>query len=265
MVSTVYSIGLSGIEGFKVKIECDVSSGLPLCDIVGLPDTAIKEAKNRVRSAITNSGFKFPLSRITVNLAPADIKKGGALYDLPILLAILNASGQINCDFSKSIFIGELSLAGDISSVAGVLSMTEFAKNKGFKNIFIPYENAKEASLIEGINIYAIKNVSELIHFLLGNVSLKTHPKIEIIKNKINPLFDFSNVKGQYEAKRALEIAAAGGHNILMIGPPGSGKSMLAKNLISILPELTFEEMLETTAIYSISGMLNKDIPLITL
>lgn len=264
MVSKVHSMGLSGINGFKVNIECDISQGMPMCDIVGLPDTSVKESKNRVRSAMNNSGFKFPLARITINLAPADIKKMGSLYDLPIFISILKASGQIQTDLDDSIFIGELSLSGEVCKVSGIISMTEKAKKLGFKNMFIPYVNAAEASIINGINIYAVKNVNEVLSHLLGENKLTPHAPVKILKKASNPLLDFSEIKGQYKAKRALEIAAAGGHNILMVGPPGSGKSMMAKHLISILPELTFEEMLESTALHSISGLLNPENPLIT-
>lgn len=264
MVSVIYSMGIEGINGFKVKIECDVSPGMPLCNIVGLPDVAVKEAKNRVQSAITNCGMAFPLGRITVNLAPADVKKSGSLYDLPILLAILEASGQIQKDFLKeSAFIGELSLSGDVCGVFGIISMTMQAKKLGFKNIFVPYGNAKEASLIGGINVFGIKHISELLDPIKSQ-NLKPYPKQRIVKKPLDPLLDFSEIKGQYEAKRAVEIAVAGGHNILMIGPPGSGKSMISKHVASILPEMTFEEMLETTAIHSVAGMIKPDEPIIT-
>lgn len=264
MVSNLYSMGIDGVNAFVVKIESDVSQGMPMCDIVGLPDVAVKEAKNRVRSAIKNSGFKFPVARITINLAPAAIRKTGSLYDLPIFLSILHASNQIACDLNNSIFIGELSLSGEVCPVSGVLSMTLKAKELGFENIFVPYDNSSEASVIDGINIYAIRNVSELIEHLNKNKIIKPCDITIINKNSYNKLLDFSEVKGQYEVKRALEITAAGGHNILLIGPPGSGKSMLAKRMVSILPEMSFDEMIETTTIYSISGLLNKECPIIT-
>lgn len=265
MISTLYSMGINGIEAFKVQIECDVSSGgIPMCEIVGLPDTAVKEAKNRVRSAINSCGFKFPISRITINLAPADIKKSGSFYDLPIFIAILEASGQIDNIFKDSVFIGELSLSGNVCAVNGILSMVEKAKTLGFKNIFVPYANKIEAAVIHDINVYAIKNVSEIIESIKNPNSLKPEQKISIKKFKRQNSLDFSEIKGQYAAKRAIEIAIAGGHNVLMIGPPGSGKSMLAKHTVSILPEMTFEEILKTTSIHSIAGQTSAEQPLIT-
>ncbi len=263
MVSKVYSMGINGIDSFVVKIESDVSKGMPTCDIVGLPDTSIKESRNRVRSAITNCGFTFPLARITVNLAPADVRKCGSQYDLPIFLSLLKASGQILYNLDESAFIGELSLSGEILPVSGVLSMTLGAKKEGFKNVFVPYENAKEAAIIPGIKVYALKHASELMRYFENN-NLYFYPTIKLPEKTENSELDFSSIKGQQEAKYALEVAAAGGHNVLMTGPPGTGKSMMAKHLISILPDLTFEEMIETTSIYSIAGMLSKDTPLIT-
>lgn len=264
MVSTLYSMGISGVEAFLVKIESDISKGMPTCDIVGLPDNAVKESKNRVRAAIKNCGFQFPVARITINLAPADVKKSGSLYDLPIFMSILYASNQICKELNSSIFIGELSLNGDVCAVNGVLPMTLKAKKLGFKNIFVPLKNAEEASIIKGINVYAIKNISELTNHLLNDSEIKVYSPTIITKKFKNELLDFSQVKGQIEVKRALEIAAAGGHNVLMIGSPGSGKSMLAKRMLSILPEMTFEETLETTAIYSASGMLKNGTSLVT-
>lgn len=264
MVSNLYSMGINGINAFVVKIESDVSRGMPMCDIVGMPDIAVKESRNRVRSAIKNSGFEFPVARITVNLAPAAIRKTGSLYDLPIFLSILCASNQFSGDLSNSIFIGELSLSGDVCSVQGILSMTLKAKEMGFENIYVPYENASEASIVTGINVYAIKNVSELISHLANEKNIEPTPPTIISKNPVSELLDFSDVRGQESVKRALEITAAGGHNILMIGPPGSGKSMLASRMPTILPEMSFDEMLECTTIYSICGALNKKYPLIT-
>ena len=264
MVSTLYSMGINGVEAFLVKIESDISKGMPTCDIVGLPDSSVKESKNRVRAAMKNCGFKFPIARITINLAPADIKKSGSLYDLPIFMSILRASNQISKELDSSIFIGELSLKGDICAVSGVLPMTLKAKKLGFKNIFVPFQNAEEASIIKGINVYAVKNISELTSYLNNDSELKAHPPTIIIKKPENEILDFSQVKGQPEVKRALEIAAAGGHNVLMIGPPGSGKSMMAKRILSILPEMTFKEMLETTIIYSACGMLKNGEALVT-
>lgn len=264
MVSNLYSMGLNGINAFLVKIESDVSQGMPMCDIVGLPDIAVKEAKNRVRSAIKNSGFKFPVARITINLAPAAVRKTGSLYDLPIFLSMLHATNQISQDLSNSIFVGELSLSGDVNPVSGVLSMTLKAKELGFENIYVPYENASEASIIDNINVYPVKNVIELIEHLSKEKIIQPKSLTVISRKPISTLLDFSDVKGQENVKRALEITAAGGHNILMIGPPGSGKSMLAQRMPTILPELNFDEMLETTAIHSIVGKLDNSSPLVT-
>lgn len=264
MVSNLYSMGMDGICAFVVKIESDVSQGMPMCDIVGLPDVAVKESRNRVRSAIKNSGFKFPVARITVNLAPAAVRKTGSLYDLPIFLAILHASNQIIGDLDSSIFIGELSLSGDICPVSGILSMTLKAKEMGFDNIFVPYENASEAAIITGINVYAVRNVSEVIGHLSGEKVMQSKSPTIISRNPISKLLDFSEIKGQTSVKRALEITAAGGHNILMIGPPGAGKSMLAQRIPTILPEMSFDEMLESTAIHSVCGTLSANHPLVT-
>ncbi|WP_079547480.1 YifB family Mg chelatase-like AAA ATPase [Christensenella massiliensis] len=258
MLAKVLSFGLQGLEGYPVLVEADVYNGLPAYELVGLPDTAVKESKERVRSAIKNSGFEYPAKRITVNLAPADMKKEGPLYDLAIAVGLLAASDQVLPDFLKYMVIfGELSLNGDVRPVNGILPLVIEARKRGFNLMVVPYENAREASYINDVRILPVRNLRELSKILnkqekpvFDSVSQWKAPEHQ------SPDIDFSMIKGQEKAKRAMEIAAAGGHNILLIGPPGSGKSMLAKSLPGILPDFTFEEALEVTKIHSIAGEL---------
>ena len=263
MFCSVNSFGISGMNCFGVSVETDLSGGMPAFDIVGLPDAAVKESRERVRAAIKNCGFSFPLGRITVNLAPADVKKVGPVYDLALMLSILQASGQIKELPNNTAFVGELSLKGDVREVNGVLSMTIKARDLGYESIVVPYENRYEAGVIKGIDVLPIRNVFEILDHFLRDKKIQHY--ISDIKNseEKQTVYDFCDVKGQQTAKRALEIAAAGGHNILMIGSPGSGKSMLAKRLPSILPEMTFEESIRTTEIHSIAGTLPQGVSLI--
>lgn len=256
MYAKVNSLGLFGLDAFPVTVECDISQGLPRFDLVGLPDAVVKESRERVRASIKNCHLNFPVSRITINIAPADIKKEGSLYDLPVFISILKASGQLNGDVSDYAFIGELSLDGEIRKVNGVLPMLIQAKENRMKSVFIPYDNMLEGSILDGIEVLPAKNIFEVMKHISGTEKIEPCYNIELTENEITYDVDFSDVKGQFEAKRALEIAAAGGHNCIMIGPPGAGKSMLAKRLPTILPDMTFEEKLESTKIYSIAGLI---------
>ena len=265
MLSIVKSIALHGLQGYLVNIQVDVSSGMPSFEIVGLPDTSIKESKERVKTAIRNSTFEFLSRKIVVNLAPASTRKEGSIFDLPIAIGILIASNIIsNVSLDDTIFMGELSLDGSIEPIKGTLPICIEAKRLGIKRIILPKSNSNEASIITDIEIIPVSSLSEVINYLNGQILISKTENIDFISN-INSSygFDFSEVKGQENVKRALEISAAGGHNCLLIGSPGSGKTMLARRLPSILPDLTFEEALEITKIHSISGLLSEDSPFI--
>ena len=265
MTSSVHSFGNLCMQSFPVLVECIVT-GLTNSsfDVVGLPDAAVRESRERVRAACENLGFLFPSGRITVNLSPADTQKEGAVYDLPILLAVLIASDQFDYDISDAAFLGEITLGGDVLPVRGVLPMALEAKKKGIKRLFVPFGNAAEASVAEGPEIYPVKNIMQLLDCLSGREKINPVKMSDFHFDNSISSADFADVRGQEIVRRAVEVAAAGGHNLLMVGSPGSGKSMLAKRIPSILPDMTFDESLETTKIHSVAGTLPQGLPLIT-
>ena len=262
MMVTVRSLGLTGISGYEVSVECFLSGGLPGFDVVGLPDAAVKESRERVRAAVKNFGAKFPVSRITVNLAPARLRKEGTVYDLPILLGIMAAAEEIRPLPEDAAFLGELSLSGALRPVTGVLPMALTAARLGIKALFVPAANAAEATLAEGVTVYGVETVGQLMAHLTGQQVMQPASRWMPVRQD-RPMPDFADVMGQENVKRGLEIAAAGGHNVLLVGSPGAGKSMLARRIPSILPDMTRAESLQTTEIYSVAGMTDPAHPLV--
>jgi len=258
MAVKLLSSALIGLDAVPIEVEADIARGLPKIFIVGLPDVAVQEARERVKAGIKNSGYDFPTSVITINLAPAHIKKNGPHYDLPIALAILKEMGYVDVDLDEYLFVGELSLNGDVRPINGILPMAIMAKQKKLKKFFIPKDNYQEASLVNGLDIIPIINFKQMVDYLTDEDVIIVPKKKSIIKEDSRRYIDMSYVRGQEKAKRALEISAAGGHNILMTGPPGSGKSLLAKAMAGILPPMTFEESIMLTKIYSVAGLLTE-------
>jgi magnesium chelatase family protein len=266
MLAKVYSGAIVGLEGELIEVEVDLLPGLPAVNVVGLPDTAVTEARERVRSAVRNSGCVFPHKRITVSLAPADIRKEGPSFDLPIAIGVILASEQVLADISGALFLGELSLDGRLRSTHGVLPMVSLARDRGLSEVYVPASDAAEAALVEGVTVYAVQTLSQLVRHLAGEEAIAPYVRSAepVAESAAYQGTDFAEVKGQEHVKRALEVAAAGGHNLLMVGPAGAGKTLLARALPSILPSMTPEEALMVTRIYSVAGQLPREVPLIT-
>lgn len=263
MAVTVYTCGLNGINANIVNIEADISNGLPSYDVVGLADTSVKESKERVRSGLKNSGFTFPARKITINLAPASIKKEGTHYDLPMAVALLKIMGAVDSCASDFAVFGELSLNGDVRGVSGILPMTDRAREAGFKKVIVPDENKNEASLVPNIEVYPVKNLNDAVNIINKETQILPYEFEESLNDTSCEKLDFADVAGQESAKRAIEVACSGGHSCIMSGPPGGGKTMLSKRIPSILPPLSYEEAMEVTKIYSVSGLVTPQNPLI--
>lgn len=264
VLSKVFSCAVVGVDGVLVEVEIDVGNGQPGIIIVGLPDVAVQESRERVRASIRNSGGRIPHGKVTINLAPADLKKAGPTYDLPIALGMLLASGQVVADVTDALVVGELSLDGIVRHTPGIIAMLSLAASKGMKRAFVPFDDAPEAALVGGVDVYGVRTLSDLVNHLNGEVPMdRFDPASIVAAEPLASAVDFSQIKGQEHVKRGLEIAAAGSHNVIMSGPPGSGKTLLARALPSILPPMTIEESLEVTKIYSVRGLLPSDTPLL--